>query len=114
MTTEADYVLIYGESGYLKILDTQYMGFSKKGINTITMGTKKILGAITLHGVEDFTELFMGTVTPYRMKVKIQVGKTVKFKIQETGQEQNFKMSTAIGTPTKVLKLNKSDWYAFR
>ena len=77
------------------------------------MSGKKICGAIALHGVEDYAELYMTTATPAKMKVKIQIGKTVIFNVTETGQEQKFKMSTSIGTPVKVLKISRNEWFAF-
>ena len=44
------------------------------------------------------------------LELKVQIGKVVKF-VASTGEEQKFKMTTSIGNPTKVLKLNKNDWY---
>lgn len=103
----ADYMLIYGESGYLKFLDAAYLAFSKRGNNTISLQGKKIIGAVFLHGAEDDLTLYNGTG---KLDLKVQVGKVVKF-VTSTGEEQRFKMTTSIGAPTKVLKLGKNDWY---
>ncbi|MCM1230227.1 MAG: hypothetical protein NC489_08840 [Ruminococcus flavefaciens] len=106
-TDNADYMLIYGESGYLKFLDAAYLAFSKRGNNTISLQGKKIIGAIFLHGSEDNLALYNGSG---KLELKVQIGKVVKF-VASTGEEQKFKMATSIGTPTKVLKLGKNDWY---
>lgn len=106
-TDTPDYMLIYGESGYLKFLDAAYLGFSKRGNNTISLQGKRILGAIFLHGSEDEFKLYNGTG---RLDLKVQIGKVVKF-VASTGEEQRFKMTTSIGAPTKVLKLGRNDWY---
>lgn len=106
-TDSADYMLIYGESGYLKFLDAAYLAFSKRGNNTISLQGKKIIGALYLHGTVDQITLYNGAG---RLDLKVQIGKVVKF-ITSTGEEQKFKMTTSIGAPTKVLKLGKNDWY---
>lgn len=103
----ADYMLICGESGYLKFLDAAYLAFSKRGNNTISLQGKRIVGAVFLHGSEDSLALYNGAG---RLDLKVQIGKVVKF-IASTGEEQKFKMTTSIGAPTKVLKLGKNDWY---
>ena len=106
-TDSPDYMLIYGESGYLKFLDAAYLAFSKRGNNTISLFGKKIIGAVFLHGVEDDLRLYNAAGL---LELKVQIGKVVKF-VASTGEEQKFKMTTSIGNPTKVLKLNKNDWY---
>lgn len=106
-TDTPDYMLIYGESGYLKFLDAAYLAFSKRGNNTISLQGKKIVGAVFLHGSEDDLILYNGAGP---LELKVQIGKVVKF-VASTGEEQKFKMTTSIGAPTKVLKLGKNDWY---
>ena len=63
-----------------------------------------------LHTNEAYVDLMLG-LKPCKMEVCIQIGKNVKFNNLTTGEEQRFKMTTSIGTPVKVLKLNKNDWY---
>lgn len=109
-TENADYMLIYGESGYMKLLDTTFLSFAKRGNNTISLQGKRIVGATLLHTAEDYVDLYFGA-EPCRMEIRVQIGKMVKFSNVTTGEEQKFKMSTSIGTPVKVLKLNKYDWY---
>ena len=65
-----------------------------------------------LHGVEDSLELCMSTSKIPVRTCTIQIDKMVKFRTDD-GNEQKFKMSTSIGSPVKVLKVNKNDWYAF-
>lgn len=109
-----DFMLIYGESGYIKLLDTAFLSFAKRGNNIISLQGKAIMGATLLHGAEDSVKLYLGNQTPSELEVKIQIGKMVRFMITTTGEEQKFKMSTSIGNPVKVLKLGRNDWYAIQ
>lgn len=111
-TDSPDYMLIYAESGYMKILDTQFLSFSKRGNNTISLQGKGIVGATLIHGTEDDVDLYMGSLDNGKQKVRIQIGKMVRFNMLATGEEQKFKMSTSIGTPVKVLRMKKNEWYA--
>lgn len=111
-TDEADYMLIFGESGYIKILDCNFLSFSGRRNNTISLNGKRILGAVSLHGSEDTMTLYTAMAKPYRFGIRIQIGPTVKFTL-DTGEEHRFKMSTSIGSPTKVIKTQKTGWYAF-
>ncbi|WP_300943372.1 DNA gyrase C-terminal beta-propeller domain-containing protein, partial [uncultured Duncaniella sp.] len=111
-TDNPDYMLIYAESGYMKILDTQFLSFSKRGNNTISLQGKGIVGATLIHGTEDDVDLYMGSLDNGKQKVRIQIGKMVRFNMLATGEEQKFKMSTSIGTPVKVLRMKKNEWYA--
>lgn len=45
------------------------------------------------------------------MEISLEIGKSIVFKA-ESGETQKFKMSTSIGSPVKVLKKNKNDFYA--
>lgn len=103
-----DYMLIYGESGYIKLLDTSYLSFSKRGNNSISLQGKKIIGATLLNGAEDEVKLYWRSG---KLDIKLQVGKMVRFIAAETGEEQKFRMSTSIGSPVKVLKVAKNEWY---
>ena len=106
-TDSPDYMLIYGESGYLKFLNAAYLAFSKRGNNTISLQGKKIVGAMFVHGPEGGLTLYNNTGS---LELRVEIGKVVKF-VASTGEEQKFKMATSIGSPTKVLKLGKNDWY---
>lgn len=108
----ADYVLIYGESGYIKLLDTQFLSFAKRGNNTVSLQGKRIIGATLLHGTDDTVEMYLSTLPDCRTEVNLQIGKMVRFNIPKTGEEQKFRMSTSIGSPVKVLKVGKNEWYA--
>lgn len=112
-TDSSDYMLIYGESGYIKLLDTAYLAFSKRGNNTVSLQGKNIVGATLLHGQEYDLTLYGGSVKGTR-EIRLQVGKVVKFTAVSTGEEQKFKMSTSIGNPVKVLKVTKNEWYALQ
>ena len=109
MTDKADYLLMYGEGGYLKFLDTGIMGFSKRGLNAVTMGDKNILGALLIHDNGGDFELYNNKTT-IKHQINIQVDDMIRFKTSD-GEDKKFKMSTSIGAPTRVLKVNKNDWY---
>lgn len=103
-----DYMLIYGESGYIKLLDMAFLSFSKRGNNSISLQGKKIIGATLLHGIEDDVNLYWADG---KKKISLQIGKMVRFIATDTGEEQKFRMSTSIGSPVKVLKVAKNEWY---
>ncbi|MDE6040986.1 MAG: hypothetical protein K2F99_05360, partial [Muribaculaceae bacterium] len=106
-----DYILMYGESGYMKLLDTGYLSFSKRGNNVISLQGKKIIGATLIHGIDDTIKLYHMSQSVGAVDVKMEIGSTVKFMIPSTGEVHKFKMSTSIGTPVKVLKGAKNEWY---
>lgn len=106
----ADYILMYGESGYMKLLDTGYLSFSKRGNNVITMQGKKIIGATLLHGSDSVISLYHASMEKGCSNVKVEVDKTVKFIVSDK-EVYKFKMSTSIGTPVKVLRCTKYEWY---
>lgn len=110
-----DHILIYGESGYIKLLDAAYLSFAKRGNNSISLQGKKILGArmlTTEPEVPDKTMLYWANGAE---EIMIEYGgKGVTFTNLDTKETQRFKMSTSIGSPVKVLKVSKNEWYCIR
>lgn len=106
--SKTDQILVYGESGYIKIIDVMYLAFSKRKANTITLNGKGIIGAVSLVGSKE------NKLTLYDNKgqlgIQIEIDKAVKFSTS-TGESQKFKMSTSIGNPVKVFKKTKTDFY---
>lgn len=104
---EYPYLMIYGESGYIKILDTAYLGFSKRTANCISMKGKLVYNVIPIDNKET-------TVTLYNTKgaigITINLGDKIQFKT-ETGAKKTFPMSTSIGNPVKLLSVGKHEFY---
>lgn len=105
---KTDQIMVYGESGYLKILDTMYLAFNKKKASYISLSGKNIIGAIGLRNGTD------NKMTMYDAKgelgITIEVDKMVKFSTDK-GESQKFKISTSIGNPVKVFKKTKNEYY---
>ena len=111
-TDDADYLLVYGESGYIKILDCNFLSFAKRANNTISLNGKHILGAVVIHGANDDLTLYLADAKPYRFDIKLQIGNMIKFTLG-SGEEHRFKMSTSIGNPVKCIKAKQNTWYSF-
>lgn len=110
MTDTDKYVFIYGESGYVKVMDTMYMSFAKRGNNCASLSGKTIYGIVPLH--ETNSELKLYDVAGV-IKIGIKVDKLIEFSAS-TGEVQRFKMSTSIGNPIKVLKKSKNEFYRIK
>ena len=106
------YLFIYGDSGYIKLLDTQYLSFSKRGNNSIGMDGRKILGAWLLHGSEETVSLYLPGAAKPKMWVRVQIGAMTRFCV-ETGEEKKIRMSTSIGNPTRIIQVPRNGWYRF-
>lgn len=104
---EYPYLMIYGESGYIKILDTNYLGFSKKTANCISMKGKAVYNVVPLDNKETSITLYN---TKGAMGMTITLGDKIQFKT-DTGAKKNFPMSTSIGNPVKLLSVGKHDFY---
>lgn len=103
-----DQMLVYGESGYIKIIDTMYLTFNKRKASSITLNGKAIIGATSLvSGTENKFKFYDNKGS---LGIKIVVDKTVQFSTDK-GETQKFKMATSIGNPIKVFKKNKTDFY---
>lgn len=101
------YVLVYGESGYIKLLDTAYLGFSKRGVDSISMKGKGVYDIVPLAGRE-------ANVTLYNRKgvtkLKITVDDRIRFET-ENGSKKSFPLSTTISNPVKLLSATKYEFY---
>lgn len=104
------YMFIYGESGYVKVLDTVYMSFAKRGNNCVSMTGKKIYDIVPLSSNKSKLHLYdkAGAID-----IDILVDKNIEF-VASTGEKQKFKMSTSIGNPVKVLKKAKNEFYRIK
>lgn len=106
-----DHILIYGESGYIKLLDAAYLSFAKRSNNSISLQGKKIIGALMMSAEAGATDTIRLYWANGKEKLQVEYDKMVKFTNVGTGESQRFKMSTSIGSPVKVLKVSKNEWY---
>lgn len=104
---DSPYVMIYGESGYIKILDTSYLGFSKRTANCISMKGKLVYNVIPINNKETDVTLYG---TKGAIGIKITLGDKISFKT-ESGAKKQFPMSTSIGNPVKLLSVGKYEFY---
>ena len=104
---DSPYVMIYGESGYIKILDTSYLGFSKRTANCISMKGKLVYNVIPINNKETDVTLYG---TKGAIGIKITLGDKIQFKT-EAGAKKQFPMSTSIGNPVKLLSVGKYEFY---
>ena len=103
-----DQLMFYGESGYIKALDSVYLAFNKRKASSISLNGKAIYGVVGLsnYGENKITLYDKAGVT----KITVEVDKAVKF-TTESGETQKFKLSTSIGNAIKVFKKTKNDYY---
>ena len=105
-TGEHPYLLVYGESGYIKILDTSFLTFNTRKPNIIAMKGKNVYnlvpidknGSITLYGAKGST----------KMDIKISDKVVIT---DPAGKTRNVKLATSIGDPTKLLSVGKHEFY---
>ena len=109
-----DYLLVYGESGYVKLLCSDYMTY-KRNISAMTSQGKELISAVALKG-SDVKNKF----TMYDSKgcngLMISVskdGKSVTFATSD-GESQKFKIASSIGKPIKVFKKAKNEYYSIQ
>ena len=111
---DSQYLMIYGESGYGKIMDVQYLGFAKRGNNVVGLNGKRVDGAIGVASSDkNLTKIEVYAMNKDRVAHRdgeIQVDKAVMLSM-DNGTSTKFKVGTSMAQPTKLLRLNKNDWY---
>lgn len=107
---ETKFLMIYGESGYIKIMDTAFMSFAKRGNNSISLQGKTIYDVVHIMDSSQTLKLYDNTGTT---GITVEIDKMIKFKL-DSGETQKFKMSTSIGNPVKVFKKGKNEFYKIR
>ena len=105
---DTDLIMLYGESGYVKFIDTMFLTFPKKKAACVGMNGKHIIGAVAL------SRAHMNKCAVYdqygKTDLEIEVDKQVMFR---SGDDvRKFKLSTTIGNPVKVFKKSKLEYYA--
>lgn len=108
----APYVMIYGESGYVKVLDSRILvpATGRKSVSCVSMAKKAIYHVIALDDAS--ADLVLYDVHG-KQKIHIDIDKKITFS-DEKKQIAKFAMSTTIATPTKVFKKGKFEFYRLR
>ena len=110
--SDAMYVLIYGESGYAKVLDTTILvpKTTRKSNSVVNMGGKSIYHVIPIDTVESTVKLYTGAG---KKKIDINIDKKITFSIDGKSLAKTT-TSTSIAAPTKVFKVGKHEFYRIR
>lgn len=103
------YIFLYGESGYAKILDTQYLGFSKRGNNCISFQNKAIYGVVSV-SKEKHADLILYDAEG-KLPIKIDIGDKISLLANGMKTPATFTRSTTIGSPIKIFKKGKYEFY---
>ena len=108
----ADYVMLYGEFGYMKVLDARLLKFNKRKPAPIVLG-KDIFGAVPIAAD--------GSHDPYVLsdeigdvQIDISIDKMVHLHLIDSDATQKFKIGTSISTPVKVLKKGRNEFYQIK
>ena len=106
----ADYIMVYGEFGYAKVLDARLLKFNKRKPAPITLG-KEIMGAIPIDDAHGPYTLYdeVGDV-----KFNIEIGKMVQMTMVDAEGSQKFKIGTSISSPVKIFKKGRNEYYQIK
>ena len=108
MAGPADYIMIYGEFGYVKVVDARLLKFNKRKAAYIDLNGKEIMGAIPIDP-QHMPYIYYDEIG--REEFNIEVGTMVKF-IQKDGScNTKFRIGTSISTPVKALKKGRNEYY---
>ena len=108
---DLDYLMIYGESGYIKFMCSDYMTY-KRNISSISASGKEVYSAVGLKG-SDAKNKFMMYDDKGQSALTISInkdGNSVTFSTSG-GESQKFKIGSSIGKPIKVFKKAKNEYY---
>ena len=103
--------MIYGESGYIKFMCSDYMTY-KRNISSISASGKEVYSAVGLKG-SDAKNKFMMYDDKGQSALTISInkdGNSVTFSTSG-GESQKFKIGSSIGKPIKVFKKAKNEYY---
>lgn len=109
MDESTPYIFLYGESGYAKILDTAYLGFAKNGNNCISFQDKAIYGVVSVSR-EKHADLTLYD-TEGKLKIKIDIDDKISLTTDGMKKPAIFSRSTTIGSPVKIFKKGKHEFY---
>lgn len=107
----ANYLMIYGESGYAKILMTSALvqKTTRKSNACITMSGKAIYYAVPMTTASSTIKLYSGKG---KQKIDISIDKNVV--LSGNGKTTKTALSTSIASPTKVFKVGKHEFYRIK
>ena len=107
----ANFLMIYGESGYAKILMTSALvqKTTRKSNACITMSGKAIYYAVPITDAESTIKLYSGKG---KQKIDMEIDK--KITLTANGKTTKAALSTSIASPTKVFKVGKHEFYRIK
>lgn len=103
-----EYIFIYGKSGYMKVIATKYLNFSKKKDNVIDMCGKEIFGIYSVDNGDTFRVYIDGT----HMDYEFIIDDTTIILTDQEDKKTKMRLSTTVASPTKILKANMSEYYS--
>lgn len=108
MNGPSDYIMIYGEYGYVKVVDSRVLKFNKRKASYIDLNGKEIMGAIPID-LQHMPYIYYDEFG--QEEFNIEVGKMVKF-IQKNGTcNTSFRLGTSISSPVKAFKKGRNEYY---
>lgn len=100
-------LLIYGEYGYVKMIDMSVVKINKRNPKPVDMAGKTIQGIVSIKDEVTKVRYYDNTgITEFSIKL----GKTIHLTAQ-SGEEYKFRIGTTIGSPVKVFKKGKDEFY---
>ena len=102
-----EHLLVYGEFGYAKVLDTSVMKFNKRKPNSITFG-KSVMGVVPIYQNQCFYKI-IDMIHP--INLTITVDNMVRM-TTDSGETQKFRIGTTISSPVKILKRGRNEFYS--
>ena len=108
----SDFLFIYGESGYVKLLSTEYLVFKKK-ISSINMSGKIVTGVVGLSAESTKNKYALydcNGCSTIKITLTGKSNNIAEF-ITSKGESQRLKISTSIGNPVKVFKKGRNEYY---
>lgn len=109
---DANYLMIYGESGYAKIIDTMILvpKTTRKTNSCINMDGKSIYYAVPIDMVESTLKLYS---KDGKKKIDLNIDKKITFSVNGKSLAKTA-LSTSIAAPTKIFKVGKHEFYRIK
>ncbi len=104
---DKEFIFIYGESGYMKVIATKYLSFAKRKDNFIDMAGKAIFDIHSINSLDMFRIYINGTHMDYQFVIN-DTAITIS---DSEGKVNKMRLATTLASPSKILKANKNDFY---
>lgn len=102
--------LVYGEFGYMKTVDSTVLKFNRRKTQFIDMCGKTIQGIVPI--IDGKSSIRMYDLEG-STDIDIEVKKMVNMTVVGTKDTMKFRTGTTIGSPVKVLKKSRNEFYQF-